>query len=689
MVPTREIYWNIIAGPIIYLMALIAAVLLGYGIWRRVLLWRLGRPENRLDRIPRRIWGLVSEILGHRKQLRDIYPGLMHLFIFYGFSAMLIATSMIAVQEWTGIHYLKGTLYLWYSLLSDLFGLLGIIGIFFALFRRTVWRPERINTVADDWIALLLLLLVFAQGFLVEGLRIAATEYRQNPSLALWSPGGYLVAVLISEWSEKTLISVHRFNWWFHTITAMSFIGYLGYAKFSHIWYGLLNIFFQNLEPSGKLTFVDIEAAMESEPDSIETLGVEKMEQYSWKGLLDLDACTNCGRCQDVCPAFLSGVPLSPRKLIQDMQKHLSQMGPALVKPGSNGGSTGSEDAEMPAPLYGKRAEGEIPPAVLTEELWGCRTCGACQQECPVYIEHIPKMIDMRRYLVMMESKMSESARNFLKSMEDRLHPWVGAQHNREEWYEGLKVKVLGNGEKADYLFWVGCTGSMIDRNIKVTKAMAKILQAGNVDFGVLGPEEVCTGDPARRAGGEFTFQMCAKQNIATLERYGVTKIITTCPHCFNTYKNEYPDFGGKFEVIHHSQLIEDLIQNGRLKLKRNIDSIAYHDPCYLGRHNGVYEAPRKILRKISAANGYRELPRNQDRALCCGAGGGFAWMDDEPKKRINHLRLEEVKACGVKTAAISCPFCLQMFDDALNAIDPEKYIRAADIAELVAEALV
>jgi Fe-S oxidoreductase len=298
-------------------------------------------------------------------------------------------------------------------------------------------------------------------------------------------------------------------------------------------------------------------------------------------------------------------------------------------------------------------------------------------------------MIDMRRYLVMMESKMSESARNFLKSMEDRLHPWVGAQHNREEWYEGLKVKVLGNGEKADYLFWVGCTGSMIDRNIKVTKAMAKILQAGNVDFGVLGPEEVCTGDPARRAGGEFTFQMCAKQNIATLERYGVTKIITTCPHCFNTYKNEYPDFGGKFEVIHHSQLIEDLIQNGRLKLKRNIDSIAYHDPCYLGRHNGVYEAPRKILRKISAANGYRELPRNQDRALCCGAGGGFAWMDDEPKKRINHLRLEEVKACGVKTAAISCPFCLQMFDDALNAIDPEKYIRAADIAELVAEALV
>ena len=403
---------------------------------------------------------------------------------------------------------------------------------------------------------------------------------------------------------------------------------------------------------------------------------MEKIEGYTWKNLLDLDACTNCGRCQDVCPAYMSGVPLSPKKLIQDMKAHLSEAGAAALA--ENG-----ETSERP-PLFGEPADA---PAVLEEELWGCRTCGACQQECPVFIEHIPKMVDMRRYLVMMESKTSEDARQFLKSMDERQHPWVGAQHNREEWYEGLDVKVLASGEKAEYLYWVGCTGSMIDRNIEVSRAMVKILGAAGVDFAILGAEEVCTGDPARRVGGEFTFQMCAKQNIETLNGYEVKKIITTCPHCFNTYKNEYPDFGGNYEVVHHTQLIAELIQSGKLKLRKSLGSLTYHDPCYLGRHNGVYDAPREVLHQISDG-GFTELARNRSRSLCCGAGGGYAWMDDEPQKRINHERIEDVKACGAKTAAVSCPFCMQMFDDALKALDPEKNIRAADIAELVAEAI-
>ncbi|MBI2131637.1 MAG: (Fe-S)-binding protein, partial [Candidatus Tectomicrobia bacterium] len=432
-------------------------------------------------------------------------------------------------------------------------------------------------------------------------------------------------------------------------------------------------------------------AAMEADPEAIETLGVNQIEQYTWKDLLDLDACTNCGRCQDVCPAHLSGVALSPRKLIQDMQRHLSAVGPGILpKPAAEGGAAPPAEADPAGrpPLFGERAEGAPLPAVLEEELWGCRTCGACQHECPVYIEHIPKMVDMRRYLVMMESRTSENARQFLKSMEDRMHPWVGAPHNREEWYEGLGVKVLGQGAKAEYLFWVGCTGSMIDRNIQVTKAMVKILKAAGVDFAILGPEEACTGDPARRAGGEFTFQMCAKKNIATLEGYGVKKIITTCPHCFNTYKNEYPDFGGRYEVIHHTQLIAGLIRDGRLKVKRAFPSLTYHDPCYLGRHNGVFDAPREVLQRISAGGGYKELRRSRDRSLCCGAGGAYAWMDDSPKTRINHMRIGDVKACGSKVAAVSCPFCMQMFEDALKAADPGQSIRAADLAELVAEAL-
>ncbi|MCY3825497.1 MAG: heterodisulfide reductase-related iron-sulfur binding cluster [Nitrospinae bacterium] len=676
MTPTREIYWNIVLGPLVYLFAAAAIGVMSYGIYQRVRLWRLGGGELRTDKPVKRLWGVVDELVVHRRMLRDPYPGLMHLFIFYGFFAELIATSMIAVQEWTGIHYLKGNLYLGYSLLSDGFGLLGIVGLLMALWRRLVMKPERMNSVLDDYLALWLLLLVFVQGFVVEGLRIAATELRDNPSLAPWSPGGYAVALTLQGLSLETLRFLHRINWWFHAITAFVLLGYMGFGKFNHIWYGLLNMFCRNLESSGKLSFIDIEATMEADPEAIENLGVEKIEEYTWKNLLDLDACTNCGRCQDVCPAFMSGVPLNPKKLIQDMKAHLSEAGPAALA--DNG-----EAGERP-PLFG---EPEDKPAVLEEELWGCRTCGACQQECPVFIEHIPKMVDMRRYLVMMESKTSEDARQFLKSMDERLHPWVGAQHNREEWYEGLDVKVLASGEKAEYLYWVGCTGSMIDRNIEVSRAMVKILAAAGVDFAVLGAEEVCTGDPARRVGGEFTFQMCAKQNIETLNGYEVKKIITTCPHCFNTYKNEYPDFGGNYEVVHHTQLIAELIQSGKLKLRKSLGSLTYHDPCYLGRHNGVYDAPREVLHQISDG-GFTELARNRSRSLCCGAGGGYAWMDDEPQKRINHERLEDVKACGAKTAAVSCPFCMQMFDDALKALDPEKNIRAADIAELVAEAI-
>ena len=681
--PTREIYWNISGEALIYLFLLIAMGFLAYGIYRRVRLWRLGGREARFDRLGERLWGLLLEVFGHRRQLRDPYPGIAHLFIFYGFLALLVATSLIAVQEWSGVHFLKGTFYLWFSLLSDSFGILGIVGLCMALWRRAVWRPARLHSVMDDWIALTLLLLLFLQGFLVEGIRIAVTELRQQPELAFWSPGGYVVALLAQNVEPDLLRSFHRLHWWFHAVTAFGFIGYLAYGKLSHIGYGLLNIFFRNLEPSGKLTHPDIEASLESDPEAVETLGVNRIDGYSWKSLLDLDACMNCGRCEEVCPAHISGVPLSPRKLIRDMKAHLTQVGATLLEAGGSDGN-----GSQLAPLFGEASTGELQPAVLEEELWGCRTCGACQQECPVHIDHIPKLVDMRRYLVMTESKMSDDAQKFLKNMDDRMHPWTGAPHNREEWYRDLDVKVLGKGQQAEYLFWVGCTGSMLDRNIEVTRAMVKILKAAQVDFAVLGPEEVCTGDPARRAGGEYTFQICAKQNIETLARYDVRKIITTCPHCFNTYKNEYPEFGGSYEVIHHTQLINELISAGRLKLARTLDSITYHDPCYLGRHNGVYDAPREVLKELSTSGGFTELARSKSKSLCCGSGGGYAWMDDDPKQRINHTRLEDIKACGAKTTAVSCPFCMQMLDDAMKAKDPEKTMRTADLAELVAEAL-
>ena len=676
MEPTRQIYWNIVDGGWIYLFFAISAAVFVYTIQRRVRLWRLAGAADRFDRLGERFRGLVVEVFGQRRLFRDLYAGISHALIFYGFFGLTIATALIALQEWTGIHFLQGTFYLWYSLLSDTAGILGLVGLGMAFWRRLVTRPDTLHTSVDDWVALLLLLVLFLQGFVVEGLRIAVTVLHQEPWLAHWSPGGYVVALLFQDGNPETLRTIHRSLWWIHAITAFAFIGYLGFGKLAHIVYGLLGVFFRDLAPTGRLTHPDIEAALETDPDSLDSLGVDKIEQLSWKNLLDLDSCTNCGRCESVCPAHGSGSALSPRKLIQEMKGHLAEAAPGLLAAG------GAESAA--GPLFG---EGSL-PAVSEEELWGCRTCGACQQECPVYIEHVPKIVDMRRYLVMTEAKMSEEAQSFLKNIDDRMHPWVGAAHDREAWFADLDLKVLSRGDRAEYLFWVGCTGSMVDRNIEVTRAVARVLKAADVDFAVLGSEEACTGDPARRVGGELTYQTCAKTNIETLERYGVQKIIATCPHCFNTLRNEYPDFDGHYEVIHHTQFIAELIRSGRLKLRRDLDAPTYHDPCYLGRHNGEYDAPREILASLSASGGIRELEANRSRSLCCGAGGGYAWMDDDPQQRINHTRVEQVKASGADTVALGCPFCMQMFEDGLAARDPQKSVRAADLAELVAEAL-
>ncbi|MBW2290561.1 MAG: 4Fe-4S dicluster domain-containing protein, partial [Deltaproteobacteria bacterium] len=438
---TREIYWNIVYGALIYGFMIAALGCLAHGVLRRFKLWQLGGEAARFDRIPERLSGLLGEIFGQRRQLRDPVPGIAHLFIFYGFLSSLIATSLISIQEWTGIHYLKGAFYQWYSLFSDLGGVMGLVGLCIVIWRRGVTRPARLHSAVNDWIALILLTLIFAQGFVVEGLRIAATELTQQPELARWSPGGFLVAQLFSGLSDETLRALHRASWWFHAATAFAFIGYMAYGKFGHILFGIANVFFRNLEPSGKLSYPDIEELADSDPDALDALGVNRIEQFTWKDLLDLDTCVNCGRCEAVCPAYGSGVPLSPRKLIQDMKQQLSDVGPALIAARAANGEGPAEAPSGGPILFGDATEDGMPKiAVLEDEIWGCRTCGACQQECPLFIDHIPKIIDMRRHLVMTESKMSDEAQLFLKNMDDRMHPWVGAAVERDEWYQDLDV---------------------------------------------------------------------------------------------------------------------------------------------------------------------------------------------------------------------------------------------------------
>jgi len=684
MEPTREIYWNIVGGALIYVFAALAVGFLAWGVLRRVRLWRLGAAAARGDRLLERARGLLVELLRQPRLRRRPGTAFWHLLILYGFLAQFVATSLIALQEWSGVHFLKGSFYLGYSLVSDVFGILAIVGLCLALWRRLVVRPAHLHSALDDWLALGLLLLLFLQGFALEGCRIAVTELEQQPGLARWSPGGYAVASLIADVGDAGLAATHRVLWWVHAATALFFVGYLGHGKLAHVFYGPLNVFLRDLRGSGRLSHPDIEAMLDDQPEALESLGVTRIDGFTWKQLLDLDSCVNCGRCEEVCPAHLSGAALSPRKLVQDLKRHLHETGP--VRAAARSGERPLPD-DLPA-LVGASAQGSPEPAVLDEEIWGCRTCGACQTECPVAVEHIPTIVDMRRGRVMTESHMGEEVRQLLKNIEDRMHPWVGAGQDREAWFADLDVKVLGRGDSAEYLFWVGCTGAMIDRNIQVTRAMVRVLQAARVDFAVLGAEEVCTGDPARRVGEELAFQTCAKANIETLSRYGITRIIVTCPHGFNTFKNEYPDFGGHYEVVHHTELIADLVRSGRLRLRKELASLTYHDPCYLGRHNGVYDEPREVLAGLSQPGGFRDMARSRSRALCCGSGGGYAWMDDAPANRINHQRLEDIRACGARTATVSCPFCMQMLDEAAAAWDPEGGLRVADVAELVAEAV-
>jgi Fe-S oxidoreductase/nitrate reductase gamma subunit len=666
--PTREIYWNISGIIWMYILACISFIIFGLKFYQRFKLWKSGKPDARLDHVGLRLKLVIQYALGQGRLVKKKFAGLLHVLMYAGFIVLLIGTILILIQvdfteplfSWI---FLKSTFYLYYSIILDTFGILAIVGIFMASYRRIFMRPANLKNRRDDLIVLSSFLLILLTGFLIEGLRLGVTQ----PAWKYWSPAGAALAAGLSSagMSTESMQNWHLYSWWFHLLLSLAFIAYMPYSKLFHLFTAPLNIFFQTLGPKG--------IASKMELEELDHFGASQIDHFSWKELMDLDACTECGRCSDVCPATTTQKALSPMKVILDLQQHLSREGSVLMK------KNGKEKQ------FSQKMIGE---AVSEEELWGCTTCLACQQACPVYIEHIPKIIEMRRHLVLEETRFPTEVTNTFKNLETNGNPWGISPEDREKWTEGLKVpKMREVGGEVDYLYWVGCAGAYDTRSQKVSKAMVNILNSAAVNYAILGMEETCNGDPARRIGNEYLFQILAEQNMETFKRYQFKKILTTCPHCYHTLAHEYSQFGGDFEVVHHTQLLGELIESGKIKLETELDGkVTYHDSCYLGRHHSIYEPPRDILQAIPGLK-VDEMSRNREDGFCCGAGGGRMWME-EAQPKVNHDRIEEAAQLGAEVVCSACPFCATMLSDGINETAKQEMMENKDVALLVLEAM-
>lgn len=669
----EEIFKPVIISTVI--LFVVIAALLAFGLFRHYKLLSMGASENRLDHIWLRLKTTIGVAFAHMRILNEAYPGIMHLLIFWG-SGLFITGKIIRLFSYAvEIGNPPQTVFLYSSWISEFGAILIIVGGLIAIYRRYIAKPSRLDTKADDTLVFGWVFVILLTGFMAKGYRIAATDVGSPTDWFAWSPIGYAFSHLFPTFMDQAhneILIWHRAL--IHTVPAFVFLAYVlvNRSRMQHVLLSPLNVFFRSLNPKGALVPVDLE--------NTETFGVDKISGFTWKQLLDLDACTRCGRCQDNCPAYLSGKALSPKKLIQDLKDHWYDIGPNLIDLLRRRRNSGTSDSEPPI----------IGNAISQDVVWDCTTCGACQEACPVYIEHINKIIDMRRNLVLEQAEMPETAEMALRCIEERGHTCKGTTACRLDWCADIEgAKVMAQDSDVEILYFVGCSAALEDRNMKVSAAFGKILKAAGVNFGILGEEESCCGDPARRIGNEYLFQLQAMKNIETFKKYNVKRIVVTCPHGYNMLKNEYPQFGGEFDVVHHAQYIVELIKQGRLKLQGDLsERITYHDACYLGRHNNVYDEPREVLNSIHGIK-LSEMERNRSRSFCCGAGGGHMWIEENVGTRISVMRTEQALNTESSVVATACPFCLQMFEDAIKAKEASEKIKAQDIAELVVKAIV
>jgi Fe-S oxidoreductase len=630
-------------------------------------LWRLmrhGREVARFDDVPARLRREVTGVLGQSKLFLRPIPGLMHLLLFWGFLVLLptIVMSWLGAvsPHWT-IPWLSEQG--WFALMADLFALGVLVGVTIAFAIRLGQRPVRFvgSRLQQAYNILLFEAAVAITLFIWHGSRIALGL---NEYPAAWSPISNAVAGLLPGGFATEVLE--RVSVWVHAVLILSFLLYIPYTKHLHTLSVAFNVMFGRTRARGRLEplrFDDPEV-----PEDQIRFGMGTIRDMTWKQMLDGMTCTECGRCQDACPAFATGKNLSPKLVIMGLRDQLYREGHQMLAAADGRGTFD------PEPL--------VPNAVLDETIWDCVTCGACVRECPVGIEHVDHIVDLRRNLVMVDTRVPAAGAAMLRDLERTSNPWGNGAAERVDWTEGLDVRVLQPGDPPPaVLFWVGCAPAFDERARIGAISTATLLKEAGVDFAILGAREACTGDPARRLGDEYTFQALAKQNVETLGDAGITKIVTTCPHCFNTLGNEYADFGGRYEVVHHTQMLAELVRDGRLSPVAGTDTITYHDSCYLARHNDVRAEPREI---VSAVGRPLEMARREERTFCCGAGGAHMWLE-EGGSLINEERAREATATGAGTLAVACPFCTVMLADGMQATGGGLAVK--DVATLLAEA--
>lgn len=669
---------------IVFVVGSVAAFVFNFSKVLRI--FRAGTARKIPEDWQKRLVMVIQEVFLHRKLLRQKAPGLLHVVIFWGFVILSLGTLEWIYHGFTGgmkFDFLGASLYRLFLFSQDLMNTLVLLAVIYAFYRRIFVKPKRMadnswKSKADAYFILFMIGALVVSNLLAHSVQIHGYDGGNERIQALTASAQPVAAWMAGFYGEGEFSSaVYYFWWWLHLVVIFGFLNFLPFSKHLHVILALPNVFLAKTEPRGQLSTPNLE------DDTVESFGAEKVEDLSWKNLMDAYTCTECGRCNEFCPTATTGKALKPKTLMIDLRA--AATGRASLYAQMSGGNLAVDQlSQEQQALYEQRL---VPDIFSADFVWDCTSCGACVEACPVMIDHVESLVEMRRALVLNRGEAPDEATVAFNNWETTSNPWGIPEEQRQDWLVQRGVPLFESDKDFDYLYYIGCAGSFDDRNKKVVDSVVKVLETAGVKFGILGKEERCNGETARRLGNEWLAQQMMQTNIELLQGKGAKKIITSCPHCFNTLANEYPSLGGKFEVLHHTEVINDLVKAGRLKLQKGkIESVTYHDSCYIGRYNDIYNEPRNVLAAVSQEKPV-EMKRSRDKGFCCGAGGGRMWLEETTGTRINENRAKEIIETGAKTVSVACPFCMTMISDGLRSQNRED-IAVRDLAEIVAESL-